>query len=294
MRANVLVMLVLAVVFGVAAVFLSNVWLANQEPRAAAIGPGTHAENSIVVAAVPLKFGDRLTADNTREIAWTASAVPAGSFTTRDELLDPKKGDRQALTAISLNEPILNWKVTGPGQRATLSAVLDKGMSAVSIRVNDVAGVAGFVLPGDRVDILLSRQSDGQSFVDVLLQNIKVLAIDQSADDKKEDAIVAKAVTVEVSTIDAQKLTLGSNVGQLSLALRQTGANADAVTGRVGLGDLSGTLPEAPAVQQTAAVAPAPEIVKNEGLITPPQPTTVQVGVLRGTEWQNYDVPRAN
>ncbi|TIT57832.1 MAG: Flp pilus assembly protein CpaB, partial [Mesorhizobium sp.] len=139
--------------------------------------------DTVVVAAVALKFGDTLTAEKLREIAWPAGAVPAGAFKTTKEIL-AGEGSKQALQAIGANEPVLATKITGPGQRATLSAVLGEGMKAVSIRVNDVLGVAGFVFPGDRVDILLTRtvRADGgadKSFVDVLLQSIKVLAIDQ-------------------------------------------------------------------------------------------------------------------
>jgi pilus assembly protein CpaB len=286
MRANVVVMLALAVVFGVAAVFLSNIWLANQEPRAAMIGPGEHAEQTVVVAAGPLRFGDKLTADNLREIPWTAGALPAGSFSSRAQLLDPKAGDRQVLVALAANEPILGSKITGPGQRATLSAVLDPGMKAVSIRVNDIAGVAGFVLPGDRVDVLLTRRDGAQSTVDVLLQSVKVLAIDQIADDKKENPTVARSVTVEVSTLDAQKLTLAAGVGELALALRQVGSSRDEVTDHVTLGDLTGDQPaaEAPKPEQVAAAAPSVAPVVHS-------PATVQVDVYRGTELKSYDVP---
>ncbi|TIP32925.1 MAG: Flp pilus assembly protein CpaB, partial [Mesorhizobium sp.] len=128
---------------------------------------------------------------------------------------------------------------------ATLSAVLDEGMKAVSIRVNDVLGVAGFVFPGDRVDVLLSRtvrDSDGadKSFVDVLLQSVKVLAVDQVADATKDNPTVVKAVTVEVSTKDAQKLTLAAGAGQLSLALRQAAGSKGEMNERVTLADLTG------------------------------------------------------
>ena len=192
MRTNTLVMIALAVVFGVTAVFLSNFWLNLRQPEAAVLTSEVHPDDLVVVAATPLRFGDRLTPDNLREIPWTAGALPPGAFHHSSDLFDPKLGDRQVLTAIGTNEPILDWKVTGSGQRATLSAVLTQGMKAIAIRVNDVLGVAGFVLPGDRVDIMLSRTQGNQAFVDVLLQNIKVLAIDQSADDKKQDATIAK------------------------------------------------------------------------------------------------------
>ena len=81
------------------------------------------------------------------------------------------------------NEAVLASKITGPGQRATLSAVLGEGMKAVTIRVNDVEGVAGFVLPGDHVDVVLTRQIDKENATnDVVIENARVLAVDQSAD----------------------------------------------------------------------------------------------------------------
>ncbi|MER8464077.1 Flp pilus assembly protein CpaB [Mesorhizobium sp. M1396] len=242
MRANTLIMIVLAGVFGVLAVVLANIWLANQ--RSAMAQSNGIQRDTVVVAAMPLKFGDTLSVDKLREIPWPAGAIPTGAFkTTKDALAG--EGTRQALQTISANEPILASKITGPGQRATLSAVLGDGMKAVSIRVNDVLGVAGFVFPGDRVDILLTRTARGddgadRSFVDVLLQSMKVLAVDQVADVSKDNPTVVKSVTLEASTKDAQKLTLAAGAGQLSLALRQAAASKGETTERVTLSDLTG------------------------------------------------------
>ncbi|QND66535.1 Flp pilus assembly protein CpaB [Mesorhizobium loti] len=252
MRANTVIMIVLAGVFGVLAVVLANIWLANQRSAMAQTSDVPH--DTVVVAAVALKFGDALTSDKLREIAWPAGAAPIGAFKTTKEAL---AGDapRQALQSISANEPILATKITGPGQRATLSAVLGEGMKAVSIRVNDVLGVAGFVFPGDRVDVLLTRtarDSDGadRSFVDVLLQSMKVLAVDQVADESKDSPTVVKAVTLEASTRDAQKLTLAAGAGQLSLALRQAAASQGETTERITLSDLTGETPADVAARQ--------------------------------------------
>ncbi|TPI54091.1 Flp pilus assembly protein CpaB [Mesorhizobium sp. B3-1-3] len=252
MRANTLIMIILAGVFGVLAVVLVNIWLASQ--RSAMAEANGVQRDTVVVAAVPLKFGDTLTSDKLREIAWPAGAVPTGAFkTTKDALAG--EGAKQALQTIGTNEPVLATKITGPGQRATLSAVLGEGMKAVSIRVNDVLGVAGFVFPGDRVDILLTRtvrDNDGtdKSFVDVLLQSMKVLAVDQVADESKDSPTVVKAVTVEASTKDAQKLTLAAGAGQLSLALRQAAASRGETTERVTLSDLTGETPDDVAKRQ--------------------------------------------
>lgn len=252
MRANTLIMIVLAGVFGVLAVVLVNIWLAGQ--RSAMAQTGVVQGSTVVVAAVPLKFGDALSTEKLREVAWPAGAVPAGAFKTTKDLL-AGDGAKQALQAIGINEPILATKITGPGQRATLSAVLGEGMKAVSIRVNDVLGVAGFVFPGDRVDILLTRTARGddgadRSFVDVLLQSMKVLAIDQVADESKDSPTVVKSVTLEASTRDAQKLTLAAGAGQLSLALRQAAASKGETTERVTLSDLTGETPADVAARQ--------------------------------------------
>lgn len=252
MRANTLIMIVLAGVFGVLAVVLVNIWLAGQ--RSAMAQTGIVQGSTVVVAAIPLKFGDTLSADKLREVAWPAGSIPTGAFKTTKEAL-AGEGTRQALQTISANEPVLASKITGPGQRATLSAVLSEGMKAVSIRVNDVLGVAGFVFPGDRVDVLLTRTVRGddgadKSFVDVLLQSMKVLAIDQVADVSKDSPTVVKSVTLEASTKDAQKLTLAAGAGQLSLALRQAAASKGETTERVTLSDLTGETPADVAARQ--------------------------------------------
>ncbi len=287
MRGNTLVMIVLAGVFGVLAVLLANMWLADQRV-AAAVAPEA-PRDTIVVARTALKFGDTLTSDNLREIPWPSGALPTGAFKTRDEAL-AGDGQRQVLTPIGVNEPVLSSKVTGPGQRATLSAVLAEGMKAVSIRVNDVRGVAGFVLPGDRVDILLSRsvrnvEGGDDAYVDVLLQSVKVLAIDQVADESKENPTVAKAVTLEVSTKDAQKLTLAAGIGDLSLALREVASSQGESPGRVTTADLVAAAQGAKVVER---VDPEPVAV----VVADEPPARASIGVYRGIEREVYEVPR--
>jgi pilus assembly protein CpaB len=117
--------------------------------------------------------------------------------------------------------------------------MLDQGMKAVTIRVNDVDGVAGFVLPGDRVDVVVTQQTDKNAAVsDVVLQNTRVLAIDQLADERADKPSVAKAVTLEVDMTSAQKLSLAARVGSLSLALRKAGDADPTNTRLVTLSDL--------------------------------------------------------
>ena len=168
--------------------------------------------------------------------------MPGGAFTKISDVLHG--GRRVVLTAIEPNEPVLSLKITGPGQRATLSALVKPGMKAVTIRVNDVEGVGGFVLPGDRVDVVLTRQIDkGSATTEVVLQNTRVLAVDQIADERAAKAAVAKSVTLEVSTVEAQKVWLASSVGNLSLLLRKAGETAEGKTRKITLNDLSGNEP---------------------------------------------------
>jgi pilus assembly protein CpaB len=140
-----------------------------------------------------------------------------------------------ALTSITVNEPILKWKISGAGSRASLSAVVKEGMRAVSVRVNDVIGVGGFLLPGDRVDVLFTKKGEREipGSTDILIQNARVLAVDQIADQKKDEPVVAKVATLEVTTFDAQKIALAQQVGSLSLMLRAAGSLDPAPAQRV-------------------------------------------------------------
>src|SRR5438874_7765429 len=179
------------------------------------------------------------------------------------------------------HELILKTRITGPGQRATLSALLDEGKRAVTLRVDDVRGVAGFVLPGDRVDVVLIRSANGatgpEQFSDVLLQHVKVLAVDQLVNERQENPTIAKAVTLEVDTDQAQKILLATNVGKLSLILRQAGESNPVHAQRVTEGDLARTEPVA---------APAPAVV------APARSATVSI--IRNMKREEYSVMRAN
>src|SRR6478609_134817 len=232
-----------AVVFGLLAVFIAQVWLNNQASLRAKVEPAKAiASQTVVVAKQPLRFGTELTAAMLQEVPWPSDALPNGAFAKIHDILSG--GHRVVLAAIEANEPVLSLKITGPGQRATLSALVRPGMKAVTIRVNDVEGVGGFVLPGDHVDVVLTRQIDkGQATTNVVLQNARVLATDQSADDRSSKAAVAKSVTLEVTTLEAQKVWLASSVGSLSLLLRKAGESDASATRKLTLKDLfSGNL----------------------------------------------------
>ena len=186
MRKSTIVMVGFAVVFGLLAVFIAQAWLngqAERRMRSLEAQKKPVSASTIVVAKQRLQFGVELVRDQLREVPWPAEAMPEGAFARIDDLqLD---GKRVVLSPIEPNEPVLTVKITGAGQRTTLSALVGEGMKAVSVRVNDVEGVGGFVLPGDRVDVVLTRQMDkGNATTEVVLQNARVLAVDQSADDR--------------------------------------------------------------------------------------------------------------
>jgi pilus assembly protein CpaB len=232
-----------AVLFGLLAVFLAQIWLNNQSDARMKsldaqrkVAPPTH---TIVVADKALRFGDELSASALREVSWPGDALPAGAF---GKIADLMSGKRVVLLPIDTNEAILASKITGPGQRATLSAMLGDGMKAVTVRVNDVDGVAGFVLPGDHVDVVLTRNGDKNAAVnDIVTQDVRVLAIDQVADERDDKPSVVKAVTLEADVINGQKIALASTVGTLSLLLRKAGEVTDGDMRRVTLKDLATT-----------------------------------------------------
>jgi len=271
-RSGTIVMIGLAAVFGLLAVFVAQSWLNNQAERMKTreAQPKQTVTQTIVVASKPLRFGMELQRGYLREIPWPKGDLPAGAFAKIDAAL--KGGKRVVLAPIEVNEPVLAVKITGPGQRATLSALVQPGMKAVTIRVNDIGGVGGFVLPGDRVDVVMTRQLDkGAASTEVVLQNVRVLAIDQLADTRVEKPSIAKAVTLEVDTRDAQKLWLAASVGNLSLLLRKAGEVAEEKTQRVTLKDLLGD------------VLPAQEKPASDG---------IRIVVRRGSEKQEYQVPQ--
>lgn len=278
-RSNTTVMIALAVVFGGGAVFLARAWLERQADMNAQRQVAEPAKAAkLVVAATPLRFGAVLDKASLREIDWPATAIPNGAYGKIEDVLAP--GRRVVLQGMEPNEPVLKNKITGEGQRAGLAALVSEGFRAVTLRVNDVNGVAGFILPGDRVDVMLSQHDGDKSGSDVVLQNVRILAIDQFADEKSEEPKIVKAVTVETSIQGAQKVSLASLVGTLSLVLRPAGDTAASNTKRVTLDDLAkGETNETPA----AFVMSSPVL---------PTAQDITVRVMGRGDKKEYIVPR--
>jgi pilus assembly protein CpaB len=274
-------MIGLAVVFGGLSIFAADKWVKSQANTATAepVQETTKPEiatTKIIVAKSALKYGTEVTADLVQEIDWPSNALPEGAITSLDQIT--KGAKRIVLSAISTNEPVVLAKLSGKDGRASLSNMLEPGQRAVTIRVDDITGVAGFVTPGDRVDVILTRQkvelsqpvqNEGDTAAlpqptselssETILQNVKVLTSDQSADQTSVAATVAKAVTVQVSSEDAQKVALAQQLGTLYLLLRSAGDEANASEASISASDLTGSKPK-----QVAAQVASPSILSLE------------------------------
>ena len=284
MRTSTVTILAVAIAMGGSAAYLTRNWLKDQTRASAAVQPS----GTIVVAAESLAYGTAMTPDNIVEIPWFSNALPEGAFAVKDDLLSG--GRRVALSPLKRGEAVLRSKITGPGQRASLASLLDEGKRAVTVSVDDVRGVAGFVLPGDFVDIVIIADDGSpkrQSYSDILLEHVKVLAIDQVASEGEGQPTVAKAVTVEVTKEQAQKILLATNIGKLSLILARPVESKPDPNRRVSERDIGRTSPE-PLRPPPAPPPPAPVVA------APVVPShTVKITVVRNGETKQYEVQRS-
>jgi pilus assembly protein CpaB len=286
-----------AILIGLAAVFLANSYLGRVEQQQTTTAQGMV---KVAVASVPLDFGTPITPDKVRLVDWPASSLPEGTFSSIPQLL-PMNHTRVALRPMAANEPILRSKISGEGGRAAISAVLDPTKRAVAVRLSDVAGVGGFVLPGDVVDVLVTRtpmnpNGNSQQITDILLQKVRVIAIDQDASDSTDKPAIGKTATLEVAQVDAQKLALAQQVGQLSLALVNPASETSPTVETVSTNDLrdgayvGGYSDAAPRFQPPPLLAAPPA-----GPRAPPRKPAnpdLTVMIVRGTKDSSYEVGR--
>jgi pilus assembly protein CpaB len=290
MKRQTLIALGSAALLGLIAVVLANTYLNRSERAAYAAGT-----TKVAVASVPLTYGSDVTPDKVRFVDYPNSSIPPGAFTNAAQLM-PGGKKRVALLPIAVNEPILSGKISGAGAGASIAALLPDGMRAATVKVNAVSGVAGFIQPNDSVDVLITRTLPGAEtkVTDVLLQNIRVIAIDQKAKNTNGAPDVAKTATLEVSPLDAQKLALGETAGNLSLVLRKPGEQNDPVVETVSLNDLrynvyGGARYPAPAVVGSfgtavaAPVAPRPRPARARRPAAPVD-TGRSIEIYRGTK----------
>jgi pilus assembly protein CpaB len=306
MKRQTIIALGVAIVLGLIAVLLANTYLSGRERQLAQSPAGMVR---IAVASMPLGYGADVTPDKVKFVNYPATSLPPGIFRSMAELL-PQGKRRVALRTIQVNQPLLAADLSGEGQNASIAALLPDGMRAATVRINDVSGVAGFVKPNDTVDVLITRQPIGggegaQQVTDVLLQNIRVIAMDQDAAGADGKPVVSRTTTLEVTPVDAQKLALGQQLGTLSLVLRKPGEEQNIPSVEtVSLQDLRysyyGSMAPAgrpaasapPTADQRARIARLSQPRRAAPVVRPavaPAPATNTISVTRGVETKDYE-----
>jgi pilus assembly protein CpaB len=246
-------MLLIATMAGLTAVVFAARWMTSQT---------SSATTKVVVAVSDINLGQRISPDFLKVADWPSNSVPPGSFS------DMQKLDGRVLKESLLHgEPILEAKLSPVGTLGGLSAVINEGKRAITVRVNDVIGVAGFALPGNYVDIIVNTQKDSkdpgtqrdQNISKIVLEKILVLAVAQEVGRDETKPKVVDAVTLEVSPEQAEKIDLARSIGTLSLVLRnQVDPQATDTSGatKASLLKIPVAVPAAP------ASAPAAHIVR--------------------------------
>jgi pilus assembly protein CpaB len=246
-------------VLGLGALVVARLWLPQSAHLPTLKAPELAANTvPVVVASAAIPYGAKLDASKLSVVRMPASAAPQGAFATTAQVLSQQGGAPVTLTAFAAREPLLPAKLSGPGARPIVSAAITEGMRAYTIGVTETAGVGGHVLPGDRVDVIVTRQPPTPKAVkdicdeckleraDVVLQNVKILGMDLNVDPTTTQSVMAHTATLEVSVQDAQKLAVANQIGTMSLALRRAGQADITPVRTVQIGDVASTAPRAP------------------------------------------------
>lgn len=283
-----IVMILLSLLAGVVAVILAAKWVGQEA-----------AQNTtpVIVAQRDLELGAPLTPAMVQEVPWPTGAVPAGSFS------DLKKLEgRVVRSPMYKGEPVLEPKLAPEGTKGGLTSIIPAGKRAISVKVNEVVGVAGFALPGSYVDIMVNtmdnkdsknnREKEAVSII--VLKRILVLAVAQEANRDETKPKVVSAVTLEVTPEEAEKIDLARSIGSLSLVLRNSIDQQDTETTGIRLDDLLGKGKAAPIVVPVAAraVASQRQVVKPRTITAtaaPPPPVVTTVEVIRGIQKANSE-----
>ncbi len=290
-----LIVLAVALLAGLGAVMLAFRWLSTQS---------NSNVSRVAVAAVEVSLGQRISSDMVKLVDWPSDSVPAGSVSEAGKL-----DGRVARTGLQRGEPILEAKLAPKGTQGGLSAVIGEGRRAITVRVNDVIGVAGFALPGNYVDIIVNTHRDreagasrDQAISKIVLERILVLAVAQEVSRDETKPRVVNAVTLEVTPEQAEKIDLARSVGTLSLVLRNQIDPGDVTTAGVTKETLLKNEAQAAAeAPSQAAPSPKPKATASANRVRKavnrpaPQPVVSQessealtcVGVLNGLRGSN-------
>lgn len=214
--------IVIAVIIGLVAVVMASRWVSRKTDM---------TTNQVVTAKVDIDQGARLIPDMLAVQNWPAGSIPVGAILAKDRdalIKDPKTNDgRVAKVSILKGEPISENKLAPAGAQPGLSFAIKEGYRAITVRVNDVVGVAGFALPGNYVDILVNTTDDSaksagdnKAISKIVLERILLLAVAQETSQGEGRPKVVNAVTLEVTPGEAERIDLARSVGTLSLVLR--------------------------------------------------------------------------
>jgi len=290
MRTGTVVSLGASAILGLGALIVARVWLPgpSHAPTTKFAAPSV-ATVPVVVASGAIPYGAKLDAAHLTVEQLPAGDAPQGAYASPSQILSQPGGPPIALTPIAAREALLPSKLSGGGARPTVSAVIADGMRGYTIGVTDVNGVGGHVLPGDRVDVIVSRDIPeitipGQPScnckrvrADVVIQDIKVLGVDLNADPTTTQAAYAHTATLEVTVQDAQRLAVASSVGTMSLALRRTGSAGPAAVRTVEVSDLQSTGPRAPGASPLPDDAKLMDVIRRHIARSPTAGATPQI-----------------
>jgi pilus assembly protein CpaB len=221
------------------------------------------AFRSVVVAGLVLPVGKKLDASDLKTGEWPENIVPAGCFSDMSELME-----RVVRVEMQPGEAVLETKLAPKGSEGGFSSIIPPGMRALTVSVNNSSGVSGFILPDARVDVLVTVSAPArkeESTTKIILEDIKVLAVDQTFERKEDDPVLVQTVTLLVTPDDAEKLVLASTEGKLQLSLRNNSDRSSRTTAGVQLRELiskSGT---------TAGMAVTPRRNSPQGTAARPQ-----------------------
>ncbi|MGE5536978.1 MAG: Flp pilus assembly protein CpaB [Gemmatimonas sp.] len=234
MRARSLVFLVLAVGTAALAALFARSWMNAQQAALKPAAPAPVAATEVLVARKPIASGLFVKPEDLAWQPWPEGSLPAGY------VVKSKGGSVDAFVGgivkvgLAAGEPITESRIVKPGDRGFLAAVLQPGMRAVAVSVNATTGVSGFVLPGDHVDVLVTHALQGQgsekrtvNATETVVEDLRVIAVDQTTSDQSTGAVMAKTVTLEASPKQAEILSLIAQIGKISLSLRSLAVAQD-------------------------------------------------------------------
>lgn len=251
-----LVLIFLSLLMAAGAAWVANVWVNGQLVTQASAQPNVHR---VVAAALSIPFASKVEGRHLKYIEVPVDVIPTGAFTDFEEV-----EGKVSTTAITRGEILVSERFAAHERGSTLAALIDKNMRAITVRVDDVIGVGGFLLPGNTVDVVAARTANQRAITETILKNIKVLAVDQTAAANENEPVIVRAVTLEMTPEQAEVVVKARSEGTIQLTLR----NPEAF-------DIVEPEPKAaPPPVRVVTAAPRPRPVVRDATVT----------VIRGTE----------